>query len=318
MMEHLRLGKTDLEVSPLCLGTANFGLKTDRKAAFELLDAFAEMGGNFLDTANVYCKWVPGKGNCSERVIGAWLRERKPKDMVVATKGGHYSFLRPWVSRVQEKTVRQDLEESLRTLGLDCIDYYWLHRDNPDLPGDEIIGFMEKLVREGKIRYWGISNLTAQRAEAFGEQLQGVSNQWSLALEPRKMAEKKDQTTIRTDRAMIEVLKKHGIPLVPYTSGANGCFAAMEKGMPCPGLWDDPANRLIFETLKKWAQELGVSAYTLGQAWLLSQPFQVFPVVAVSTKGHMRDFETVCSLKLPESCLKELNGVLARAEGMLN
>ena len=124
-MEHVRLGSTDLSVSRICLGTADFGLKTGKQAAFELLDAFHDMGGNFLDTANVYCKWVPGKGNCSEQIIGEWLRERKPKDMVTATKGGHYSFLRPWVSRVTEKTVRQDLEESLGSLRP-----YWCRRNS--------------------------------------------------------------------------------------------------------------------------------------------------------------------------------------------
>ena len=157
-MDHIRFGKTDLSVSPMCLGTANFGLQTDKQTAFQLLDALCEVGGNFLDTANVYCKWVPGKGNCSERIIGEWLRERKPRDMVVATKGGHYSFLRPWVSRVTEKAVRADLEESLRTLSKDCIDFYWLHRDNEALSPEEISDFMERLVQEGKIRWWGISS----------------------------------------------------------------------------------------------------------------------------------------------------------------
>ncbi|MBQ6564790.1 MAG: aldo/keto reductase [Clostridia bacterium] len=316
-MEHVQLGSTDLSVSRICLGTADFGLKTGKQAAFELLDAFHDMGGNFLDTANVYCKWVPGKGNCSEQIIGEWLRDRKPKDMVTATKGGHYSFLRPWVSRVTEKTVRQDLEESLGSLSRDCIDFYWLHRDNEALSPEEISDFMSTFVREGKIRYWGISNLTAARAEAFGNRLQGISNQWSLALESRKMAARKDQTTIRTDAEMIEVLRKHALPLVPYTSGANGCFAAMEKGTSCHGLWDHPANRRIFETLRKWAGELGVSCYVLGQAWLLAQPFEVFPIAAVSRREQLLDFERICALKIPETCLAELAEALSEAEKML-
>ena len=316
-MDHIRFGKTDLSVSPMCLGTAPFGLQTDKQTAFQLLDAFCEVGGNFLDTANVYCKWIPGKGNCSERIIGEWLRDRKPQDMVVATKGGHYSFLRPWVSRVTEKAVRSDLEESLRTLSKDCIDFYWLHRDNEALSPEEITDFMERFVQEGKIRWWGISNLTAARAEAFGDRLKGVSNQWSLALESKKMAEKKDQTTIRTDREMTRVLEEHSIPLVPYTSGANGCFAAMEKGKPCHGLWDHPANRLIFETLKKWAEQLGCSCYVLGQAWLLAQPFDVFPVAAVSRREQVMDFEAICHLRIPEECLQDIHGVRCEAEHLL-
>ena len=95
------------------------------------------------------------------------------------------------------------------------------------------------------------------------------------------------------------------------------CFAAMEKGKPCHGLWDHPANRLIFETLKKWAVKLDCSCYVLGQAWLLAQPFEVFPVAAVSRREQIMDFEAICHLRMPEECLQDIHGVLCEAEHLL-
>ena len=293
---------------PRCpgLGTADFGLHTDRVRAFAILDTFREAGGNFLDTANVYCRWVPGKDNCSEQVIGAWLKDRHDREMVIATKGGHYSFSDRVTSRVTEAEVRRDLEDSLRTLGLDRIDVYWLHRDNEELATEEIAAFMNRFVQEGKIRFWGISNLTADRVRAFGRHLHGVSNQWSLALESREMAETKDPTTLRCDREMLRTLQALGIPLFPYTSSAHGCFARMEQGLEVHGLWDTPANRSIFSVLKTWAERLHVSCHVLSQAWLLNQPFQVFPVMAVSSPGQLAGLEAICSLKLPQEAIREI------------
>ncbi len=307
-MKQIQMHKTGLMISPICLGSADFGYKRDEKTAFAILDAFMEMGGNAVDTANVYCKWVPGKGNCSERVIGKWLKDRHAYDrMMIVSKGGHYSFLRPGVSRVTEKEVRKDLEESLRTLGTDHFDMYWLHRDNPGMPAQEVAGFMEKLVTEGKIRYWGISNITLERMLAYGDSLSGVSNQWSLAVESKEMARKKDSTLVWTDDSQCEYLESSGLPLFPYTSGAQGCFAAMEAGRPCHGLWDHEANRRLFDVLKPWAEKLQVSCYVLGQAWLLHQPFQVIPVMAVSSPEQLKAFEEAVQCKIPEACMKELH-----------
>ena len=313
-MESIRLNRTELDVTKICLGTADFGLKRDEKESFAILDRFMEMGGNFLDTANVYCKWVPGKGNCSERMIGKWLRDRHAYDrMIVASKGGHYSFLRKGVSRVTEKEVRKDLEESLTSLGLDHLDFYWLHRDNEGLSPEEITFFMKKLVGEGKIRFWGISNISTVRAIAFGSHLSGVSNQWSYALESPMMAKKKDQTLVWTDRELQDYMAKASLTLLPYTSGAQGCFAAMEKGKECHGLWDHEGNRALYPLLHAWGEKLGVSAYVIGQVWLLHQNFQVIPVMAVSRPSQLEDFARITELELPEECLKELTEARVQA-----
>lgn len=195
-MKYVTLKNTDLRVSNISMGTGSFGDRIDRKAAFEILDRYCELGGNFIDTANAYCKWIPGAGNCAEKMLGEWLKTVDDSKIIVATKGGHYDFAAPQVSRISEAEIRKDLEESLKTLQRDCIDLYWLHRDDPAVPTQEILSWMEKLREEGKIRYYGASNFTLARLQEFEKcaaenHVQGfcaVSNQWSLARKKARMA----------------------------------------------------------------------------------------------------------------------------------
>lgn len=123
-MKYIQLKNTDLNISPICLGTAGFGDKSDLEKSFEILNAFVRAGGNFIDTANVYCKWLKGHGNCSEQIIGKWLKESGMQGkVIVATKGAHYSFEDPGHSRVNKEDIRMDLDESCRTLGKDEMDF---------------------------------------------------------------------------------------------------------------------------------------------------------------------------------------------------
>lgn len=167
-MKYIQLNDTDLNVSRICLGTAGFGDKTDQEKSFEILDDFVRAGGNFIDTANVYCKWLEGHGNCSEQIIGRWLKARGAREkVIVATKGAHYSFENPGRSRVNREDIRADLDESLRTLGTEVIDFYWLHRDDPEKPVEEIVDILEEMQKEGRIRYFGFSNYRTDRLKAL-------------------------------------------------------------------------------------------------------------------------------------------------------
>ena len=149
-MKYIQLNNTELNISPICLGTAGFGDKSDLEKSFEILNAFVWAGGNFIDTANVYCKWLKGHGNCSEQIIGKWLKESGMQGkVIVATKGAHYSFEDPGRSRVNKEDIRMDLDESCRTLGKDEMDFYWLHRDDPEKPAEEIVDILEELKKEG-------------------------------------------------------------------------------------------------------------------------------------------------------------------------
>lgn len=293
---------TDLNISNICLGTANFGEKLSKEQAYQILDTYVEAGGNFIDSANVYCKWIEGLGNSSEQYLGSWLRERNAyQKVVIATKGGHYDFRDPSVSRVREAEIRKDLEESLRTLGLECIDFYWLHRDDETMDIAEIVDIMEKLVKEGKIRYYGASNYKQHRMEqaaAYAREkgLQGftaVSNQWSMARVNPGGNMNQDPTLVMMDEAYYEWHKSDKMPMIPFSSGAHGFFDKLDRNVQISKQMQDAymneENQKRYQLLKQLREETGESIYALSIAWLLNQPFQVYPVVAVSRKEQLQD-----------------------------
>lgn len=318
-MQYKKIKNTDLKVSNLCLGTAPFGEKISREAAFEILDTYVRAGGNFLDTANIYCKWIPGVGNCSEQVLGEWLKSRGAfKDVVIATKGGHYLFDVPGRKpRVNEVEIRKDLEDSLQTLGLDVIDFYWLHRDDETKPIEEIMDVLEKLRKEGKVRYYGLSNYKVSRLEKARSYLKSkgmegpyaVSNQWSMASINQGRNTNPDPTMVELTGEEYEWHIRTQIPAIPFSSTAMGFFEKLKKAgvkaengrMICEGnrekidasLWDayyNEDNLKKYEILLRLQKETGHSLQALSLAYLISQPFQVFPVGAVRNTEQLEGF----------------------------
>lgn len=189
-MREITLPGTDLRVSQICLGSAEFGLKLDRDGAFSLMDTLVSRGGNFIDTAHCYSDWVPGEVGRSEKIIGDWIKKRKNRSSVVlATKGGIDFTLPGTPISLSEAELDKDIEESLANLQTDYIDLYWLHRDERGRPVDEIINTLNKHVWSGRIRYIGCSNWNTDRihdanAYAFANGLQPfIASQieWSLA-----------------------------------------------------------------------------------------------------------------------------------------
>lgn len=313
------LKNTDLELSNICLGTATFGEQLNRDQSFEILDSYVHQGGNFLDTANIYCRWISGLENCSEQVLGEWLKSRGAyKNVVIATKGGHYLFDEPGKpSRVRETEIRKDLEESLRTLGVQCIDFYWLHRDDETKPVEEIIDILEKLKKEGKIRYYGLSNYHVNRIKRAREYLQSkglegpyaISNQWSMASINAGKNTNPDPTLVEFTDEEYQWHMETEVPSVPFSSTAMGFFEKMkkahvkvEKGVIISegdmkdiapeiraAFWNKD-NLRKYEMLLKVQQETGYSLQTLSLAYLISQPFQVFPVGGVKNTEQLKDF----------------------------
>jgi aryl-alcohol dehydrogenase-like predicted oxidoreductase len=159
-MEYKRLGTTGLQVSPICFGTWRFGqesggvMETNREEAHELLDAFAERGGNFIDTANGY-----GEGR-SERWIGEWLADRDREDFVVASKC-YWSDVSRFQENLSRKNVRAEVEGSLEKLDTDYLDVLYLHRFDDETPIERTLRTVDDLVSEGKVHYVGISTCDA-------------------------------------------------------------------------------------------------------------------------------------------------------------
>ena len=157
-MKKVKMNNTDIWVSEISYGTASLGLGGNIEEEYAMLDAFIDAGGNFIDTARVYSDWVPGERGRSERVLGEWLKARRhPNEIVIATKGGHPEFGEMHKSRLTSEDVEHDIKLSLKGLGVERIDLYYLHRDDRSLPVEYIIDYLEHFRARGYIRYYACS-----------------------------------------------------------------------------------------------------------------------------------------------------------------
>src|SRR5882757_7073782 len=136
--------RTTLEASVLCLGTAEFGSVVEDSISETITDRYVELGGNVLDTAEVYAEWLPGGSHRSEEFLGRWLRKHKGRDgLILSTKGAHPRLDSMDKPRMSRKDVESDLDSSLQRLGVDSVDLYWLHRDDPGTPVEDILLTLE-------------------------------------------------------------------------------------------------------------------------------------------------------------------------------
>ena len=305
-MQRIQLPTLDYALSNLCFGTAQFGVSISEETAFALMDDFVRMGGNFLDTANVYARWTPSGENLGEQIIGRWMKLRGEKNVVVATKGCHFAPKQPEISRVNEECARIDAESSLRALGLEVLPLYWLHRDDETKPVEEIIEFCETLKREGKILRYGLSNYSADRirgalayADRMGyERIFAVSNEWSLAEE--HAPEFVSPTGMKLMNAAEYALhRQENLPVIPFTAAAHGYFARLDAGEELAAnqkRFDCPENRALLAVLRRIAEENGADVADVSVAYLLQQPIPVIPIVSTSSREHLAALDRVSSM----------------------
>ena len=316
-MRYRQIQGTDLKPATICMGGLPF-ITGGPPNPFSLLDAYTELGGNFIDTANVYGKWLPDKINSSEFTIGRWMKERRNRSTtIIATKGGHPDLATMQISRLSRPEVAADLEESLKALQTDWIDLYWLHRDDETLPVAEILGYLNEFAAEGKIRYFGCSNWKPNRIRealnyAKSHQLKGfVGNQamWSLAsVSPNGLT---DPTLVPMDEITFHLHIETGLAAVPYSSQANGYF----NKLAAPGTvlneslrrtYDNPVNRGRLERIKALCGELSLSTTQIVLGYLLSQPFTTIPVVGCHTVEQLRDSMSAENVVFDESTMRYL------------
>lgn len=307
-MKTLNLPRTDLTVSQLCLGTAEYGATQDETLSFQLLDAYVEGGGNFLDTALIYAAWLPAGKGSSESLIGKWLKSRQPQNLVLATKGGHMELNNPGKPRLSPRYLAWDVESSLKHLGVETIDLYYMHRDDTKRPVEDILATLEGMVADGKIRYYSFSNWSQKRAEAarMAAEEAGahgfVCNQplWSLA---QTNMDKVDPTLIQMDEEFLSWHEKHGLAVVPYSSQAGGFFSKMGAGKELTDLPEGYQNELNvarFEAALAISAETGYSLSQIVLGYLLNQSVTVVPIIGCKSLSHLED-----SLKATEVVLTQ-------------
>jgi aryl-alcohol dehydrogenase-like predicted oxidoreductase len=319
-MQHQPIGDTGLYASRICLGSGDFGSGVTAEATFAILDAFVEGGGNFLDTARVYAAWVPGGMGVSERTIGAWLRSRGVRGrMIIGTKGAHPPMEDLGIARMSPDDIASDLADSLEALGVEAVDLYWLHRDAPGVPVDEIVDALDVQAAAGRIRAIGASNWTTERiaeanayARSHGKAGFCASQiAWSLAALP---AEDKAMRTYAMDAPTYAYHARTGLPVIPYSAQARGFFGGKYgpgRGDPNSPVVKNYYNAENFDRLARaqaLAAQLGRSANEVALAYLLSQPFPVFPIVGPHSVEQLRASLAAADLTLTPDQVAYLEG----------
>jgi aryl-alcohol dehydrogenase-like predicted oxidoreductase len=311
-MKTRKLGGSPLEVSPVCLGGNVFGWTADEPASFAILDAFVGAGFNFIDTADVYSRWVPGhKGGESETVLGNWFkRSGKRKSVILATKVG--IELAPDKKGLSKAYILRAAEDSLQRLQTDYIDLYQSHIDDAATPLEETLAAYGELIKEGKVRAIGASNYTGERlAEAFK-----VSKQYGLpryeCLQPHyNLYERAGY-----EKDLEPVCLKEGIGVIPYFALASGFLtgkyrsesdlAKGPRGQMVKKYLDERGLRIL-AALDHAAAELHSTPGKVAIAWLIARPSITAPIASATNVEQLKDLVDAANLQLDPASIEALN-----------
>jgi len=299
-MRHVRLGRTGLSVSRLCLGTMTFGVQCNETTSIAILDRAAAGGITFLDTADVY----PLGGGLdtvgrTEEILGRWLQGRR-SDFVVATKCVGAMSARPWDRGSSRKHILDAIEGSLRRLCTNYVDLYQLHQPDPETPIDETLRALDDVVRSGKARYVGCSNFHAyQVARALGRsEAQGLVRFDSV--QPRY-----NLLFRQVERELLPLCQEEGVGVIPYNPLAGGFLSGKHRRETGPTAgtrftlgnaariygdryWHDREFATV-EALRSLAEEAGTSLPRLAVAWVLAHPAITAPIVGASRPEQLDD-----------------------------
>jgi aryl-alcohol dehydrogenase (NADP+) len=280
-------------VSPLCLGGNVFGWTADEDESFGVLDAYADAGGNFIDTADQYSAWAPGRsGGESETIIGRWLMKRRNRDdIVLATKVGQA----PGLEGLSAPVIRAAIDASLTRLRTDRVDLYYAHFDDRETPLEETLGAFTELVGEGKVRYVAASKYTAPRLSAA----LAVSDRDGLvryvALQPHyNLVERREYE----GGGLAELCAQEGLACLPYRALAHGFLSGKyrDRAQRVDSVREDDAKtyltrrgRTVLSTLDEIARRRATTVAAVALAWLAEQPTVVAPIASARRKEQLEE-----------------------------
>ena len=299
-MRHVRLGRTGLPVSRLCLGTMTFGLQCDEPASAAIMDRAAAGGITFFDTADVYpVGGGPETVGRTEEIVGRWLAPRR-HDIVIATKCSGAMSGRPWDRGTSRKHILDAIEGSLRRLRTDYVDLYQLHHPDPATPIDEALRALDDVVRAGKARYVGCSNFPAYKvARALGRsEVLGVCHFDSV--QPRY-----NLLFRQIERELLPLCLEEGIGVIPYNPIAGGLLSGKHRreAGPTAGTrftlgnaaeryqdryWHEREFATV-DALRPLAQEAGLPLAGLAVAWTLAHPAITSAIIGASRPEQLDD-----------------------------
>jgi aryl-alcohol dehydrogenase-like predicted oxidoreductase len=309
-VKKVKLGKSDLEVSALAMGSDLIGSKIDRETAFRLFDFYHHHGGTFIDTANMYACWLPGcKGGESETTIGAWMKERRNRDEIVISSKLAFDY--PGCGGgLSAAEIQRECEKSLKRLQTDRIDLYYAHRDDRATPLEESMKAFDSLVKAGKVRAIGASNLFLWRiAEANTISQVNKWTEYSVVeqrytyLRPRHGADFGPQIFISEE--LKDFARAQGVALIGYSILLQGAYTRADREVPTQFAGPDSDERLA--TLRAVASESGCTPSQAIIAWMRQSDPAVLPIIAGSKIEQLQENIDALAVALSDDQMRRLD-----------
>ncbi len=310
-MEKRKLGRSGLEVSPVCFGGNVFGWTIDQATSFEILDTFVAAGGNFIDTADVYSKWVPGnQGGESETILGKWLSQRRNREqIVIATKVGSDMGLNG--KGLSRKHILQAVDDSLQRLQTDYIDLYQSHIDDESTPIEETLETYAELLRQGKVRVIGASNYSAARlAQALQVSQQHGYPRYESLQPLYNLYDRSDY-----EQELEPLCLQQEIGVISYFSLASGFLSGKYRSQ------EDIANSSRAGMVKKYLNARGLRILAaldevaktydttptqVSLAWLITRKSITAPIVSATKVEQLNEIIKALDLKLDSASIQLL------------
>lgn len=311
-MKKRKLGNSGLEVAPLAFGGNVFGWTVDEPTSFHLLDAFMSAGFNLIDTADSYSRWVPGhQGGESETIIGNWMKARGNRDkVIIATKVG--ADMGQGKKDLSKEWILREAEASLKRLSTDYIDLYQSHWDDPATPVEETLEAYAQLIKQGKARAIGASNLSAQRLRESLDASKRNGLPRYEALQPNyNLYDRKEYET-----EFEPICVKENLGVIPYFSVASGFLAGKYRsekdleGRPRGGFVKKYLNERgyrILNALDEVAKARNVTQAQVAIAWLIARPSITAPIASATSLDQLKQLLDATKLQLTGEDIKRLN-----------
>ena len=313
-MEKRKLGNSGLTVMPWAFGGNVFGWTADEKTSFQLLDAFVDAGFDLIDTADVYANWVPGnKGGESETIIGKWLKQKGNREkVIIATKVG--GAMQPSGKKdLSAKYIRQAVEDSLQRLQTDYIDLYQSHWDDLDTPVGETIEIFAQLIREGKVRAIGASNLSAERLQ---ESIQ-YSKEKNLPSYQTLQPEYNLYNREKYETLYEPICLREGLGVLNYYALASGFLSGkyrteedVNKSARGGGVVKTYLNERglrILKALDEVAAQYNTTPASIALAWLVARPSITAPIASATSVEQVKELAKAFQLQLDKEAIEKLD-----------
>ena len=298
----IKLANTDLTIYPLCLGGNVFGYSADKQNSEAVLSFYADNGGNFIDTADMYSQWAPGHiGGESERIIGDWMAKRGNRQkMIIATKVSKLDT-RPGLKAANIKAA---CDESLKRLKSDYIDLYYAHQDDLDTPIEESLGAFDELIKAGKVRYIAASNFTPERLQ---ESLDiSKANGLSSYIASQDQYNLLDR---EYEKGLMPTIEKNNLSQIPFYGLARGFLTGKYRpgvsveSVRASGVASNYANERGWNLLSKLdqiAKEKKTTVAAISLAWLRAQPTVATPIASATKLEQIKEIMPIVELSSQE------------------